>query len=317
MIILRRIIYGLLSIVVLVIVLILLWAVIQHLRDPLDFIDRPIANLQVTQDSIFQADFLPFSRNYHSITLTDPDISNIICVISFPPDIPAEGLPVVIILGGLEIGHYTLRYIPEPGNNIIIVYQYPYHPEYWYAGLAMNEIPAIRESILSIPSQVVAVRNWVASQEWSDDERITITGYSFGAFCIPAIYRLAEKHRVRINYGVITYGGADLYRILEANMTNVLQPWRSIVSWLAITAIRGMEPTLHTSFLRSEFLLINGTRDYQIPENSWRELHRMIREPKTIRILNEGHMHPRNTDLTKLLVRISQEWLLQKEAINP
>ena len=315
--IIKIILYGLLTIIGLVIVFILLWVARQHLRDPLDFIDRPIGNLHIAQDSTFQVDFLPVDRNYHATILTNTDIVGIRCVISFPLNIPAEGLPVIIILGGLEVGHYTLRYIPDPGHNIIIVYQYPYHPEYWYTGTAINEIPTIRESILSVPSQVLAVRNWAAVQNWSDDERITISGYSFGALFVPAIYRLAEEHKVKIGYGVISYGGADLYRILASNMTNVSQPWRSIVSWLAITAIRGMEPAYHTSYLTSEFLLINGTRDYQIPESSWRELHRLIQEPKTIKILDEGHMHPRKTDLTKRLVRISQEWLLQKKAVNP
>ena len=121
--IIKKIIYGLITIFILVIVLIILWIAIQHLRDPFDFIDRPIKNLQVVQDSTFRIDFLPLGRNYHAITLTDPDIGSIPCVISFPPNIPDGGLPVIIILGGLEIGHYTLRYIPDPGHNIFIIYQ--------------------------------------------------------------------------------------------------------------------------------------------------------------------------------------------------
>jgi dipeptidyl aminopeptidase/acylaminoacyl peptidase len=222
----------------------------------------------------------------------------------------------VIILGGLEVGQYTLRYIPDPGQNIILIYQYPYHPEYWYAGTAIEELPVIRKSVLSVPAQVISLNNWIAAQNWADDRRITITGYSFGALFMPAIYRLATHHQIPLRYGVIAYGGVNICQLLDTNMTNYSEPFRSLFSWLAATAIRGIEPAAHAPYLEAEFLLINGTKDHQIPEESWHELHQLIPDPKTIVILDEGHMHPRKTDLTQRLVKISHQWLIQKGVAN-
>ena len=116
---------------------------------------------------------------------------------------------------------------------------------------------------------------------------------------------------------MIAYGGLDIYQLLVTNMTNVIQPFRSILSWLAATAIRGAEPSLHAAYLSSEFLLINGTKDHQIPTENWQRLHQLIPEPKTIIILEEGHMHHRKIALTQKLVNLSQSWLLQKKMINP
>jgi hypothetical protein len=69
--------------------------------------------------------------------------------------------------------------------------------------------------------------------------------------------------------------------------------------------------------MNNEFLLINGTEDHQIPVECWQELHNEVPEPKTIILLNEGHMHPRKVELTKNLVRLSQDWLLERGVINP
>jgi dipeptidyl aminopeptidase/acylaminoacyl peptidase len=156
----------------------------------------------------------------------------------------------------------------------------------------------------------------VAEQNWSDEDRISITGFSFGALFVPAVFHLAAQNEVNIKYGVIAYGGTDIYSLLNTNMTNLSQPLRTIISFMAATAIRGVEPALHAPYVRGEFLLINGNQDHQIPADSWQELHRLIPEPREIVILNEDHMHPRKTDLTKRLVQMSREWLLEKGVVN-
>ena len=233
-----------------------------------------------------------------------------------PVTIPEKGLPVVVILGGLEVGKYTLKYIPDPGNNIIVTYQYPYQPEYWYRGSALRELPIIRSTVLSVPSEVLSLIDWISSREWADSTRLTVTGYSFGALFVPSIYHLAAEHQRQLKYGVIAYGGVNLYQLLSTNMTNFSEPLRSVLSLFAAIALRGIEPAHHVPYMHGEFLVINGTEDHQIPEESWRELHRLIPDPKTIIILKEGHMHPRKIELTKRLVKISHQWLIEKGVAN-
>jgi hypothetical protein len=296
---------------------ILFWFILQNFLDPLELINRHPGSVLNIQDSVFVEAYLPPARVYEYITLKTEEIGPIQAIISRPVSVTSEVLPVVIILGGLEVGTYTLGQITDPGKNIIIIYHYPYHPAYWYEGTALFEIPVIRESVMNVPAQVLTLYQWTGSQPWADKNRMTISGYSFGALFVPAIYHLAELQNIRINFGVMAYGGVDIYQLLLTNMNQVAEPFRSVISWLSFSAIRGIEPALHAPFLRSEFLLINGTRDHQIPERNWRELHRLVPEPKTIRILNEGHMHQRNVELTKRLVNISQNWLLQRGVINP
>jgi len=312
----KYIVLAILALPILLMLTLISWVISQYLTNPLDFVDQPIENLSIVSDSVFQAEFLPEDRVYHSIILQNTQQGEVRILLSTPSEIPEEGLPVVIILGGLEVGKYTLKYIPDPGNNIIITYQYPYHPEYWYKGSAFEQIPIIRSSVLTVPSQVLSLINWISYQEWADNNKMTVTGYSFGALFIPAIYRLAAQNSIPIKYGVIAYGGSDLYQLLVTNMTNFDQPLRSLFSWLAAISLRGIEPAAHAPFMRAEFLVVNGTLDHQIPEDSWRELHSLIPEPKTIIILEEGHMHPRKVELTRRLVKLSHKWLIEKGVAN-
>ncbi len=308
---------GSAAIFLVLIVFAVIWIGLQYLQDPVDIIDRPVGRIIFSQDSTILNDYLPEERLYRITTLTTSKEKQIRFTVSTPIKIPEDGLPVVFILGGLDVGTYTLGYIQNPGNNILIVYNYPYHPEYWYAGTAVEEILIIRESVLEVPAQVLVLYQWVANQPWSDETRMTITGYSFGALFLPAVYHLAVKHQIQIKYGVLAYGGVDIYQLLTTNMINVHQPFRSMISWLAFTAIRGIEPGYHAPHMKGEFYLINGYQDHQIPESSWRELHRLVPEPKKILVLNEGHMHQRKVELTKRLVNLSQKWLLERNVINP
>jgi dienelactone hydrolase len=313
----KKIVLGLVFCLFTLVALLFFWSMLQYFRDPLDLINRPVGSIVNIKDSVFVEDFLPADRLYQVTILQTADIGPIHAIISRPAELTETALPVVIILGGLEVGSYTLRYISNPGKNIIIIYHYPYHPTYWYEGAALREIPVIRESVMNVPAQVLTLYQWAGNQAWTDETRMTITGYSFGALFVPAVYHLAELHHIKIKYGVMAYAGADIYHLLLTNMTQVPEPFRSIISWLSFSAIRGIEPALHAPFLRGEFLLINGTRDHQIPKKNWQTLHRLVPEPKTIRILNEGHMHQRNIELTKQLVTISQNWLLERGVINP
>jgi len=312
--------YSLVSLLIIPVVLLLIvfiWAGIQYLFDPLDFIDQTLEEHVIHSKSVLKDDFLPKERIYHEIVLKSLNQSEIRFLISKPEDIPEEGLPIILILGGLEVGKYTLKYIPEPGNNIIISYQYPYHPEYWYQGSVFEELPLIRSSVLNVPTQVLSLIKWIDDQEWAAMNKITVTGYSFGALFVPAIYRLASQHDFPLRFGVIAYGGVNIYQLMKTNMTTISQPFRSVFSLFGAVALRGIEPAFHVPHMRAELLVINGAQDHQIPEESWRELHRLIPEPKTIVILEEGHMHPRKIKLTQRLVKLSHKWLISKEMANP
>lgn len=293
------------------------WAIWEHNRDPISAIDFDAGQINVAQDSVITTDLNSESRTYRHIILATEHLGEIEAYISQPINVPLDGLPVIILLGGLEIGINNFQLIQNQGNNIFIIYKYPYSPHYWYTNTLVTQIPGIRRAVLSVPSQVLTLNKWVSQQPWAENERVCILGYSFGAIFLPAIYHLAHEKNEPLIQGIIVYGGADIYDILKTNLRKISQPFRSTIAWLTATAIYPLEPALHLSDMNNEFLIINGTKDNQISEYSWRKLHELVPEPKTIIILDEGHMHPKKPELTKKLVNISKNWLVKKGVINP
>lgn len=313
----KVVLFGLLSIFLILFLVFGSWVLWERNRDAVAGIDFYSGKVELSHDTTYNLSIedLP-ERTYRHITLTTEYLGNIEAFISEPTVIPTEGIPVVIIMGGLEVDGDIFRLIHDPGENIYVIFKYPYTPEYWYKGTPIVEIPVIRKSMLNVPSQALVLHQWVSKQTWTEKERVTFAGFSFGAMFLPAIYHLAESHDEVLNPGVIAYAGADISDLLYTNMEKIDSPWRSFGAWLGETAIYSIEPARHLPYMNNEFLLINGARDHQISTYSWEKLHRLIPKPKTVVILDEGHMHPRKPELTRKLVKISREWLRERGLIN-
>lgn len=294
-----------------------IWALWERNRDPLSAIDLNAGKTVITEDNYFSLSFKPESRNYRHLLLSTEHLGEIEFFISQPKQIPRGGLPVIIILGGLEVDEEAFRMIQDPGNNIFIIYRYAYSPSYWDEGTTLTQIPIIRQSVFKVPSRVLTLERWVSRQSWAESDRITLLGFSFGSMFLPAVNHLASSKNVHLNPGIISYGGADIYELLQTNLKEkISQPFRSMLSWLGSTAIYPMEPALHLPYMNNEFLIINGIKDQQISEQSWRKLQQLTPEPKTVILLDEEHMHYRKPKLTMKLVDICREWLLERELVN-
>lgn len=293
------------------------WTIAQHFRDPLHVLDRPAGSSTLVADSTYLVETGAETREYHDVILADLSGDTIRMTVSLPASGPVDSLPVLIILGGLEVGRESLKYIPYHGNNVLIAYQYPYSPTYWYQGTAFSEIPEIRRAVFAVPAQVNTIVQWSRRQPWADGTPPNLLGYSFGALFLPATYHLAGVQHIELGSGVLAYGGANIYQILRTNLQKVAEPVRTLVAWTAAAALRPMEPALHLPSLDSRFLIMNGTADHQIPTASSLLLHRLAPVGSTILTLEAGHMHPKNPELTARLVGISRQWLLTRGAINP
>ena len=157
------------------------WILWERNHNVLSSIDHFTGNVELIDDKSYTLPFEDlYERRYRHISLKTENLGNIEAFISAPKTIPKGGLPVVMIMGGLEVNGETFKLIHEPGENIYVIYKYPYAPEYWKEGSPMIEIPVIRKLILNVPSQVLALHQWVSKQNWSPKARITFTGFSLG-----------------------------------------------------------------------------------------------------------------------------------------
>ncbi len=237
--------------------------------------------------------------------------------VSLPAEPPARPLPALIVLGGLEVGRDSLRYVAVHGPNAIVAPEYPRSATYWYEGTPLAKLPAIRESVLAMPSRTAALAAWIRAQPWADPDRVSLLGYSFGAFFVPACARVARRHDQGFRTLVMAYGGADLPAIFDANVR--LRP--RVLQWSlgrALAAVvHPIEPALHLPSLSEDALLINGLRDRKVPWASARLMRELKPEPKTSVELDAAHMDPANPALTAEIVRRTREWLIARGALDP
>jgi hypothetical protein len=294
------------------------WLLIDNkIRQPLRVIALEPVNPAVSHTEEYPVQLGHEQRVYHELLLKDEKLGTISFTVSLPSDRAGEKLPVLFVLGGLEVGQESLGYIKKQGRNAYVAFEYPYSPEYWYKGMTVIELLAIRKAVLLVPPQMLAVMRWALEQEWADATRFSLLGYSFGAIFVPTVQRYAQTSSMEIPTTVIAYGGTDIYQLLMSNI-KILPMWlRSVLGYLTARAIWPMEPHLHLPHLKGRFLIINGKYDTQIPESSWRELQRITPAEKKIINLEADHMRPSRPELTARIVAISRRWLLDQGAINP
>ena len=231
--------------------------------------------------------------------------------ISLPEKIPAEGLPCIIIVGGLETGRKSLKFIPNHGQYALIAYEYPPALQALKKISVVKHIIFVRKAMNQVPNQLIDVIHYVREQPWINKEPISFMGYSFGSIFIPAIYYKAEEEGIPIGPGVLAYGGAGIYCLAEGCLpfpTFINKPIARYAAFL----FKPMDPIWYASKIKSEFLIINGLYDKQIPSNCAHCLQQMIPSPKTIINLETGHINPKNPDLILRIINMSRSWLEEK-----
>ncbi|NGX50998.1 MAG: hypothetical protein K1060chlam2_00855 [Chlamydiae bacterium] len=231
--------------------------------------------------------------------------------ISLPKQIPKEGLPSIIIVGGLKTGRESLQFIPDHGNYALIAYEYPSTLQNLFKINVLWNLYSVRKAALEVPPQLIAMIKYIREQPWFNNEPISLMGYSFGAVFVPVTYVRAQEQQIELGPSVMAYGGAGIYCLFKANLS-LPRFLRGPVASMAAAAFKPIDPIIYAPQMRGEFLIINGKNDIQIPMECAHRLQELIPQPKTILNLETGHMHPDNTELTLRLINISRSWIEEK-----
>lgn len=307
-----KLIYESLFTVIFLLIVFAIYLLWERTRSPIDALNEVDLNPVIIKNQFSLDSTLAGKRLYADIELLSQQTDTIRALISFPMDYESRQLPVVTLLGGHRIARQNYTFISEPGDNIIVIFIYPYQVEQWEQGHILTEIPRVRRAILKTPGQIVELENWLNHQSWTDTNKVALLGYSFGALFLPATKVVAQCNSIKTGPCILAYGGADFELLLYKNL-KIKPGWlKSITAWLGSTMIYTVDPIHYASEMAGDIYLINGSRDKQIPKASWQLLHNLIKNPAKIDILDEGHMHPRKPELTQKLVALSRSWLKEQ-----
>jgi hypothetical protein len=286
-----------------------------ELRDPLGALPRATEKPIATGF----AEELRNGRALQHVVLEAPGVGRIGLAISLPDPLPPRPLPIVMVLGGLATGERNIRHVPGGGDNAIVGYDWPIPtalPQGWDF---VSEAPDLYDRVLRVPGQVAAALDWLAGQGWADPERTSLLAFSLGALAAPAAQRLAELRGREIGWTALAYGGSPIGTLLAANP--YLKPrWAApILSRVADLVLRPVEPGEHLPHLHGRFLIVGGRNDAFVPEEAAQRMRDLAPEPKTIVLLEGGHMGV-GADRQALLAEIigvTTGWLANEKAVNP
>jgi dienelactone hydrolase len=289
-------------------------------EDPLAALPRDTpASLTVSEERAERGE----GRTVLHVALRGAAVGEVRFVASLPDPLPAGRIPIALVLGGLEGGTRSIRRITEavgdPGPNAFVAYDWPLpYPEPSARELALHLVP-LRRAALSIPGQVDAMLAWAARQPWADPARVSLLGYSLGAFVAPAAQRVAQERGAAVQWTVIAYGGAPIGAVI-AGHPRVRPRWDAgLLGWGADLLLHPVEPSVHLPRLRGRFLVLRAADDRLIPRAAADRLAELTPEPRTVVVVEGDHvgLGPGKKKLLAKVVGISKEWMVEHGAIAP
>jgi Serine hydrolase (FSH1) len=305
------IVFGVLGLLVLGAVMSIYWASEHH---PLAFLPSPEHGLQAERTALSpQA-----HRHVEHIALHGNTLGDISFTISLPNPLPAQKLPIVLVMAGHVTSAASMGYIKDAGDNVIVGYAWPLPVRLHGIGDFMMQAPDLYHRLMTIPGQVASALRWLSEQPWADSERLSLLGFSQGALAVPAVQDIAAQDGIHIGWTIIAYGGAPLGTLLAAN-PHMKPPWlRHALAPLVDLVFHSLEPTVHLPRLSGKFLVLEGQNDTLIPERASKLMRETVPQPKTVITFEGDHMgvDPGKMALLQRIIEASEKWLIDNGAIN-
>jgi hypothetical protein len=257
------------------------------------------------------------------VALRGPALGEMRFVVSLPDPVPDEGVPVVMVLGGLSGASRSIRRIGElagdPGPNAFIGYDWPLPRDAPPLHEMALRLPALRRSVLSVPGQVDAILSWASGQRWADRGRVSLLGLSLGAFVAPAAQRLVEARGGAVRWTVLGYAGAPIGAVV-AGHPGVRPRWMAGAAGAAADLLlHPLEPTIHLPRVTGRFLVLRAGNDRLIAAGAAERFAASTPEPQTVVVVEGDHMGV-GGDRRRLLeevIGLSRSWLVAEGAILP
>jgi fermentation-respiration switch protein FrsA (DUF1100 family) len=246
------------------------------------------------------------SCEIYDVTLHDDRKTSVSFLLQQPAE-ASRKFPAVVILGGVDIGKETLRYLGDPGEVIIAALAYPYdlsRVTSWWAGI--RETGRMREAAFRTVAGAALVNDFLWQRANVDTHRVILAGYSFGAPFVPAVMRLDRRYKV----AAFLYGGGRINKLVGQNLDTGFGPLDSFLGDAVGLLLAPIEPHRHVAYISPRpFVMIQGKYDEFMPPHLAQELFDRAGEPKELIWLETEHMMPWKRELIDRVVLTLRQWL--------
>lgn len=248
-------------------------------------------------------------RELHEITFSHPVSGLTKILISGPQGFSNnnQSYPVLFVMSGFQTGAQSLALIGNPGEYILIGYQYPYTAE------EMLQSPdRLSQSFILTIGQVVGVWKWLSTQGWAQPQKISILGVSLGSLFMPVSLRVAEFQKFTASKVIFAFGGADVTSVIVQELSPRLpESARAGFTQLVENATNLIAPKTHLRYLKGSFLVVRGLRDEVFPKESGELLESLLPTPKKIVHLDTKHINVDTYDIIEQTVSSIYSFLLE------
>ena len=275
-------------------------------------------NIKGTVIDFEEVVFYHNSRKIKKVKLLHSYLGDINLAISFPQNYSKEVLPVLFILGGVETGLKSVKYVSDIGNNILVGFDWPISDNDLGNKEIILNLKGLFKKIFNSPKQVAVAIEWVSKQNWAED-RMSLLGFSIGSIVAPSVQRLLENRKnAKIKYTVLAYGGTNIGLLINKN-PYIKPKWlKPILGWILQIIFNPIDPKENLPHISGNFLIINGKEDNLIPLKSSLLMQELTPMPKKIILLDGDHMGvgKQQKELLKIIIEKTRKWLIENNAIN-
>lgn len=267
--------------------------------------------LQVSTSLVSSSEALEIKdgRELREMTFEHPVSGKTKILISAPFGYATSGksYPVLFIMSGFQTGAQSLALIGNPGDYILVGYQYP------YTGEEMLEVPErLGQSFFLTIGQVVGIWKWLQKQVWAAQDKISILGVSLGSVFMPISLRVAQMQNFIPQKSIFAFGGADVTSVIEKELFSYLpKESRTFFHQGIENATSLLAPKTHLPYLKGSFLIIRGLKDEVFPKESGELLEQLLPMPKKIIHLDTGHINVDTPHIIQATIKSILEFLLQ------
>jgi hypothetical protein len=262
-------------------------------------------------------------RTLVHVALHGEQVGRVRFVVSLPDPLPPRPIPLVVVLGGLRGGSDSVREITavagDLGPNAFVGYDWPLPLRSPGVGAILRRLPEFRRGVLAVPGQVEAIRAWASQKRWLDPGRVSLLGFSLGAFVVPAAQRLAQQRGATARCTILGYAGAPIGAVIAGHPRAGPAWLRPVLGATAGVLLRPVEPSLHLPHLRGRFLVLAAGDDRLIAREASERMAELTPEPRTVRRIAGDHMGvgPDKRRLLAQVIEVSRSWLVAERAIDP
>lgn len=255
-------------------------------------------------------------RRYQDLLLVSSRGTTVSCRILAPGNVAPR--PAGILLGGLRTGRRAVEHVPPNQNMVWLSLDYPTVDLSSQRPLDyLRRAPELAEGVQETLRSILLALDYLESRPDVNAGRTLIAGGSLGSFFAV----MAGSMEPRFEAVATLYGGGDLSRLIEANLTFDGRLRRRAAAAALSWWTRRLEPTRYVAGISPRpLLMVNGKADPRMPAECVESLYRAAREPKELVWLEGNHPGTKafaQSQDEQAVTRIVVQWLEDQGWLEP